>query len=474
MKKHDILRMMAGGALSVLIALGGCGNAAEEADEEIKERVREPGEDEGDTDPEPDDGQNAGEGDVDEETFETDTGITDVVPGGPFAGAFENGEVENNGGYFVRVGKKVYYTLYDKDGLEKAAIGPNIIVPAEGAETSALRYFEPDGYSDGTVVTGIPAGKFFATVNGFVVKNKSGYGSMLIDPSGEITENYLDGIPLAVSGDGRSIAMIDYPEAGGVVSYIVYHDEEEVCRLDEDDHGYMLACDFAGNSFLALYCSYEEDGGYTLKAFADDGSVRELGRLEYEFEPYGWPEFKKLNYDGKTADILLAWYDGSGHFLQWWGLYNADPEVEDSVKLVKEPAGNSEGEPPEPKLSVDEYGNADVKEHAGGELDLSDFDHGDLIMYDGNGNKETLLEDFIAEGGNNDGDLNTFMQEAVLLNDGELFILTGRGRRDPAEDIGWRPAYDVLGFEYYAIPLDAARNDLDLDNGGVIDEVSFE
>lgn len=367
---------------------------------------------------------------------------------GVFAKAFQNGEVENNGSFFVRVEDKVYYRLYDHRELERTSLNA-VIMEKEVENASELRCCDlntGEVQSAGKVSAN---GPIYATTQGFCFRDPVRCGCVLLPMDGSEARSYVPGYPEAVSADGRMLATVDYPEAGGSVSHVICRDGEETARIDEGDDDNLTVFGFAGDRLIAMKTRFS-DSLSTVCAYDRTGACTELGELPRDDEFYGYPEFGQMIFDGDRISFTVGWFEGTGHFLSKWGLFNASPSLEGSLQEDTRKIDTDDYVDMIPKIYRDDAGNVEISPHLAGELGLSDLTGGDLVYYDTPSHMVTLRRGYAQDPYNNRyGD---FLEESAVFRD-KAFVLLAGANRDELADIGWRTAYDLYHLYYECIPF---------------------
>ncbi|MCR5223444.1 MAG: hypothetical protein K6D90_11340 [Lachnospiraceae bacterium] len=387
----------------------------------------------------------------------------DHFPEGIFAEAFQGGEVENNGDLFIRVGDKVYYRVYNERALERTTLG-GTIVEKDDEIPSELHCYDLTAKEESTVCMVSGTGKLYAVPQGICLGKAGGYGTVLIPMDGSDAKDYLDGKIEAVSDDGRMTATYLYPESGGTCEHILYRDGEKVTDIRDPEADHLEALGFAEESLILLRYDYT-DATYELLSYDGTGRETHLGQIdagEDGNEHYGIPECKGLLVQDGEAYLLLAWYEGTGHFLSGWDVYRTSCEKEGDLQSVemKSPSGEHVEEAPE--LVLDTDGKVTVSYHPAGSLRLSEDTSGDLIYEDGSREK-TIAKNLIYTPGE-DERFRMNMESAVVLGKDTAFVLLADVGRDELGDVGWRYAYDLYSLQYMAISF--AEEDLDGDGMG--------
>ncbi len=362
---------------------------------------------------------------------------------GVFAEAFSNGVVENNGSLFVRVSDKVYYRVYGERELERTTINAQFTEKEEEVESELHCYDLKSGESE-NVCTVAANGKLFATTAGFCLAEPVGCSTVLLPMDGSVVRGYLKGKPEAVSDSGRMMVTIDYPEAGGNVSHILYRDGEEVTKITEGDDEALTVFGFAGENMIAMISHFDE-ACFDFMAYDPAGNAIALGSYEDSEDSYGYPEFDRMLSDGEDLYFTLAWYEGTGHFLSGWKVFHALTVADSLTEETVSGKGDEYVDTP-PKIYLDDAGKLAISPHLKGDLDLSDMLSGDLIYYDTPKSFITIKKNYIYDdpyeyryGG--------VIEESAVFDD-QAFILRAEVGRDEAEDIGWRYAFDLFSLNY--------------------------
>ena len=164
---------------------------------------------------------------------ETEEEITE----GLFAKAFADGQVENNGGLFVRVGNRVYFRVYDKRALALTTMGDSFIDEVRADCPSKLMYFDLDKDETVEACTVAGIGPLYATTDGICIMSyPDGYPSTtLVDENGNINETYLPANITGVSPDGRDITVGESDENDDIIP-VLYRDGVRIGETDEPDN----------------------------------------------------------------------------------------------------------------------------------------------------------------------------------------------------------------------------------------------
>ena len=392
---------------------------------------------------------------------------------GIFAEAFAKGLVENNGGYFVRVGDKVYYRVYSETGLHRTALFGSFIDGDIPTAPSTLMSYDLKTGKQEELGTVYGSGKLYAYTNGFFLGNSDTNETYRISADGSQQTLYCNGTPNGVSADGRILeaGQYNWDISSGTADHkeVLVRDGREVAQIVDESS--LFFCGFAGNDAIFVHSADKENlnsvGTEWILTSADEsGKQTELGAIDVSEEDE-WisslvPEPEQILSDEEGAYLTFGFYDGSGHMLSAWAALSAKPGEADSVEMLDTGKRSVDVDVDQvPKMLLTGPGEVEFFSVTGGEVGLSEGYYGDLVYYDSPFGATMLKEDFIprdeAEGS---ADWSSFLLDAVAF-DNTAFLITAYGERNAQQDIGWRMAYDLIYLEYYNIPFDAAH----LENG---------
>lgn len=387
--------------------------------------------------------------------------------------AFARGEVENNGNWFVRVGDQVFYRVFAKDGIERATIWGDI-GENDADVQSELKCYDLKTNTSKSIATVFGKGKLFATADGFLLSSADRQSGVFVPVEGSPDRDFSLGYPVAVSGDGRYVATTLYPiSSTWDVTHYIYHDGEEAYRITEGDDDQTTIFGFCGNDLIVMKSTYGEDR-HVICSYDENGACTELGITASEQDAIApFPEFEQMISDGNYVYFMLAYYEGTGHFLWGWDVYRASPGVAGSLTKLEEKDLSEEFPDSPPKIYLDASGELQYTAHPAGTVDLSDGLSGDLLYYE-TPEKSHTLQNFFSSGISNDpyGDV---LQEAVAFDE-YAFAMLSRVARDEAEDIGWRMAYDQVEVNFIVVPF--GKEDLDEEGLSkhvtILDQILFE
>ncbi len=386
-------------------------------------------------------------------------------PTGLFASAFKAGEVENNGDWFVRVNDTVYYRIFNTLGLDRTTLMGNCIAETDDNLPSELKYYDLTTGDTGTICETTGTGKLLACAEGFLLSDVRSDKTVLIPMDGSQVNEYVDGIPKAVSDDGRYLVTRynDGPDFG----YYIYKDGKKTGNLEIGNEDFTEVYGFSGDNVIGMKMYYSEDK-YLLCSYDPYGNCTELGNMDDYFdELYGYPELGQMLKGKDGTYLTVGFYDGTGHFLQSWELLKISPEQNNALEKVDTDGITSPDEFTMPKLYLDGSGKVNLSDHVKGDLVLSEVSYGDLIYYESPTDHKILKKNYIYEQTDYSYGCD-FLQDAVVFDDDKAFIITAGTVRDELSDIGWRYAYSLTSLMFKEFSF----ADENLDDEGLVKEIN--
>ncbi len=368
---------------------------------------------------------------------------------GDFAGAFADGKVENNGGYFVRVGDKVYYRVYHVRALERTSISQFFLDEKDATFPSELYCYDLKTEETEKICDVAGQGKLYAVTEGFCLRTPDGFQTKLVRPDGSDGGIYGKGAIECVSKDGRSACFAVYQDDVRP-KHALFRDGQQITLLSEEGSDYLDIEGFAGNDLIGMRY-HEDDNEYAVFSCDENGNDTELGIIPTpEGFAYMTPEWEQLAYDPSRFYFMIGFYEGSGHFLQSWECMEAVANQAGSLKIFHDSANDTAVAYGEeyidrvPRIFLSDAG-AGLTPYATGDVFLSEGSYGDLQYCDGNG-YQTLEKNYSPE---NDEwtRYDTFLQDAVVFGD-KVFVISADVNRDEPADVGWRWAYDLHWLNY--------------------------
>ena len=373
-----------------------------------------------------------------------------------FREAFINGEIENNGAYFVRVGDRVYFRLYGSGSLDPVTVGTDVLSYGTPAGGSRIMYYDTVTHEVVEAFKDDGFGKIYVASDGFWLCRNDARGDEAPDTvlywvseDGSETKDHCLGMPVGVSEDGAYVAFLPYDEYGSI----------EVLSGDADlsmvspEYGEILTYVGIADDQLIFLCRSNEDYATSRHdLYSMDVVTKELtllGKIPYEENSFIQDAFlTPERFEAREADVYLlaAQYEGSGHFLQDYIAVHAVAGQENSLNLIayEEATGDKL-----PGMTVTDGGARlePAQPHTAG---LSNDVWGSLDFYDSGYSAIKLVPDYISDF--TEGSMfRTALQTAEVVGD-DVFAIRSLHERSPEDDIGWREAFrlDQLYYERFS------------------------
>ncbi|MCR4655204.1 MAG: hypothetical protein K5770_03120 [Lachnospiraceae bacterium] len=377
-----------------------------------------------------------------------------------FAGAFEEGQVYNNGSYFVRIGDKVYFRNIRPESMDEGAIFGNFLSTEFHAVNCPLISYDVNTCEWAEIGTVEGTEKLYACPGGFFIGVTDpdlfdASCTNFYDPVTKESSFFCKGLPLGVSESGRILAVEEY--GGQTICTVLYKDGEEIVRLGGEniDYGYV---GFAGETLIVMF--ENANGNRILCSVDEKGDITELGMIGNADNGYGKPEqFRFLN---GCIYVSLGYYEGTGHFLSRWEIVKARPGDEGSLEIAlnsDDVPGTYDGEGPDPVVPVfyfDTEGVLDISGHLPYEAYMGDGDKGNDLFYYNDVFEECLLvKDFINR---SNYESCSIIQDMESITE-TAFVIYADAEADSEYDIGWRTGYRMTGWHICAIPFDSGHTD---------------
>ena len=262
-------------------------------------------------------------------------------------------DVENNGGWFVRVDDKIYFRKYGPDALDKTAVFGEFLQSYHMTGRDVKSVFKDTGY-----------GKLYYADGGFYLQERINQKDIIVwySMDGEIYKTIAEGRILGLSESG--FLAVEAPVPGTGYRYEFYQDGT---RTGE----YLLAsqfitCGVSDDGLFVLEISFSENGDtdeistpiYKIRQIKTDGELISMGTLPetdfiYSVEPGDFIT------TANEVGIVIGYYAGTGHFLNDWIAITANPGAEGSLKILQSPLNedSKDGED-------SESGESDIWENA--------------------------------------------------------------------------------------------------------------
>ncbi|MBR6259480.1 MAG: hypothetical protein IKR21_04645, partial [Oscillospiraceae bacterium] len=293
-------------------------------------------------------------------------------------------EVENNGGYFVRVDDGVYFRRYGQDSVYKTALSGSFVggYLATGGQSEIVRYDLNTGKTE-TVFNDKGSGELYFADGGFYLRQAEGlYGKVsFFSLDGETVKDITIGNIVGVS-KGGTIAAQSYEERDGVFTDIyrlikggevtdefVFTDTVTFAGVT-DDALYIMKSDFDTESYATTYTILEMSGEDTIV----------LGTLPASEDSTAGAVVEQFLETEDEVCFVFGYYAGTMHSLNDCMAAKATPGEEDSLSVFDAPEGGS-GEVQ--KVLLDENGSPVELRKGDITVAYEEENDGDLMVCDG-------------------------------------------------------------------------------------------
>ncbi|MCR4990796.1 MAG: hypothetical protein K6A38_08040 [Lachnospiraceae bacterium] len=367
---------------------------------------------------------------------------------GLFERSFDSGQVENNGGLFVRVGNRVYFRLYNKRSLEPVTYEDSFIDETDYDQPSLLEYFDLDENKVVEVCEVNATGPIYVTTDGICLQTyrDGAFSMILVDEDGNVDENYFNGTISKVSPDGRSFIAFEEDEDGDNVS-VFYSNGEKVGKPSEEGDGFV-GIGFAGDTVIGQVIDHNS---FDRELFSYDymGELTMLGKVDaYDMETYSLtPNIEELTPGEDGGYVTVSYRDGTADAVVAWAVYGFKNGKKDSVTLIDSGNTGKEYNYSYPKVSLGEDNELMISAHKAGDVYLSDGSYGDLMCHTGDGEDVEAYDMYIYDPGDYSM-YKTLVEGAVCVDENAVFLIKANAYRCPEEDMGVNRAYELSGLSY--------------------------
>ena len=376
---------------------------------------------------------------------------------GTFEMAFIDGEVENNGGYFVRVGDRVYFRLYGQTSLDPVTVGTDVLSNGTASGGSKIMYYDINTQEVAEAFPDDGFGRIYVASDGFWLCRREDNGDEApeivlyrVSEDGSNIEDFGHGTPAGVSADGAYVAFLPYDEDYGSIEML---SGGEMLSMVSPEYGEDLTYIGIAEDQLVFLARTKEDYAtschtlYSMDIVTTE--LTNLGKIPYEENSFVQDAYlipEQFETRGKDVYVLAAQYEGSGHFLQDYIAVHAVAGKANSVDLIDYEEATSE-HLPGIVITDDGAKLLQVKPYT---ASLSEGYYGSLNYYDSIHSVIQLVPDYVPDFAE-DSLYVTALQTVEVVGD-DVFVIRSLHERSPENDIGWRYAYrlDQMNYERFS------------------------
>ncbi len=377
------------------------------------------------------------------------------------------GIVENNGGYFLKIGDEVYYRIQGENSLAKNAFNgefldsPNLD-PAKGADSdygSSIMKLNTGTQEITEAAYDFGYGPLFSDGKNLYLNEHDGdytyvkYLSLDGSAEGRLGEGKIEGCSEASGLIAVSSMTTDTYES--VLS--LYRGSELVNKFSNTEGFYYAGIDENGAYFVT---AGEEGRQASIYQLAGDGSEALcLGSCEAFDE--GYAVFEQFLSTGDTVNFVISNRDGSAMMIQKVIVASAKPGQENSVSQTGVPDSfrYESGEPMLPVIYDDGSGKVAYASTAPGTAFLGSFEEGsNLMLTDETGKETQIITAFRLNPPGGDAVPERYVPQAAEYVGGDIYMIIALAERTPEEDIGWNESYGIKSMEYVRVdPTDKSE-----------------
>ncbi len=373
-------------------------------------------------------------------------------------------EVENNGGYYVRVGDKVYFRRYGRDALEKTAVFGEFTGTWVGINGgSELMAYDPVSGGLETVCAESGFGPLWYADGGFYLCERMAGDNYVVwyALDGSRAETLCPGTPLGVTESGLLAVEAYTADDSGWQDYVFYREKKEVGALRGTDAYYIFGGLTDDGLFLLDAAYGEDEAEKTFYQLTVEGKLIRLGVLPKtesdEAEPFYDVQVDRFAAANGKVAFGVGYYMGTGSFLGETIFVEADVGQENSLRELTIESGEEEGDLP--YLTANADGTFSAVPALPGAVRVSWSDDGryPLEVFE-NGAWRALIPNFCdwAE----DGWDYRRVEQHLDYVDGRAYVTLACAYASPMDSIGWRDAYTLLDMLYLCVEPDGTEREI--------------
>lgn len=370
-------------------------------------------------------------------------------------------EVENNGGYYVRVNDKVYFRRYGEDAPAETAVFGEFTKPWSLSGASEILSLDLKSGELDTLCAEEGCGPLWYGDGGFYLNERFGGEDSVwwYALDGAEAEHLCAGTPLGVTESGLLAVerMENGPEQYRTV-YAFYRGKAAAGEAEISNESYVAYAGMTDAGVFLLQITYDEDAKPTVELLqlTPEGKSIDLGTLpELEESSFYDVQADRFLASGDTVTVGVGYYAGTGHFLNEYAFVSATIGQEGSVRDLDADIEMSEGDLP--RLRTGEDGAILLVPALPGELRI-EYETGDLQVFEG-GEWRVLAERLCLP--RTEGNGYRKIEQHMDYIGGTAYVTLACVHASPQDSVGWRDAFTLLDMLYIAT-----------DGGGAVKELS--
>lgn len=258
-------------------------------------------------------------------------------------------EIENNGGFFIRVGNKIYFRRYGHHTLESSALFGQFLETSHSGEdtekVSAMLAYDMETGQVTEVFEDAGYGRLFAGDGGFYCKRAGdGYGNIAYwisydgSKSVDLGQAVPVGISIPASNPDKQAAFLALqaqdPDHYGEL--FILREGRETARAVPGEDEFLEFCGMTGEYAVYLLSDTKNNTNRLYSLSGKSGEAVCLGEMPIGKNQFYGPylETEQFLADEKGVYLVASYYQGTGHFLTFSLAVSAVPGTADSLKLL--------------------------------------------------------------------------------------------------------------------------------------------
>nr|MCR5825167.1 hypothetical protein [Oscillospiraceae bacterium] len=368
-------------------------------------------------------------------------------------------EVENNGGYYLRVGQRVYFRRYGADALPDVALFGSFASDWSSQGESALMAYDTATDELTTLYTDAGAGPLWYADGALYLceyNNGAAWTARCL-PDGSGIRELCPGAPLGTTDSG--LLAVERCDAGTNhrTVYTLYRDGVATGSW-ETEYGMAVAGLTDDGLFLVDTDYADETNRQTLWQLTPEGTPLCLGTREDKDENYFLCDLRPdrfLAADGKVT-VCLGSYAGTGHFLNGALFLQAEIGRENSLTTLDLDFEVGENDLL-PELTQGADGSVTTVPALPGALRIG-WENRDALELWEDGAWQTLAADLAPSRGDGWGG-GSIVQHMDFV-DGAAYVTLAETFASPANDVGWREAERLVALRFLRVARDGTVREL--------------
>ena len=371
-------------------------------------------------------------------------------------------DVENNGGYFVRVGKIIYFRYFTDEAIpDTFTYDCSFLTDIEVENLGAVCWYDPETKESGVAFEDdcsgpiyYANGKFFA--DQFFANEVESFRSILCQfPDGSGLQYLADGSFDTIEAVWDNKYIVSYNFHAGLISLRDGYFNNTEIKLPDEEYGAHF--DVVDGDLLVSGLNTMK-GQYVFHLVDEDGSMKELSTFtSLKWMDVGTPIVEQITKEGDDIYVGLGCYNPIGEFLNYM-VVKLDSAGGPTQTVAEEAPGKGEQELHH--FVMNAMDEILIMYSAGDEVKLSEDRYGDLVWYDSAYSAVRIASGYIKDDPykTKNGEQAVLLQTAEKLGD-NVFVIKADGTYDESLTTDWHKTFRFNGFSFSVIPMSDVAND---------------